>query len=123
MYFRCTCCPCRDKRATLIQSYVRMHQQRGRFRRETEAGRRAAARAASAARAAAAATVLQAYTRRWHARRKVQFRCFLHVTSASSLLPPMTVQTNDPPRCKLLQVQPLFCMRRRTKCQVGTGFK
>ena len=70
-----TACSCRvlgrHKRATTIQKWVRMHQQRGRYRRETEAGRRAAARAASAARQDAAATVLQKHARRWHARRKV----------------------------------------------------
>ena len=49
-----------------------MHQQRGRYRRETEAGKRSAVRAAAAAGAAAAATVLQKYVRRWRAQRRVR---------------------------------------------------
>lgn len=64
----------RHKRATTIQAYVRMHQQRKRYRRDTEAGKRAAARAAAAAHSAAAATVLQKHARRWHAQRKVMVR-------------------------------------------------
>ncbi len=61
----------RNKRATTIQSWVRMHQQRARFRRETDTGRRAGERAAAVAAAAAAATVAQKYARRVLALRKV----------------------------------------------------
>ena len=57
-----------------------MHQQRGRYRRETAAGQRAAVRAADASRAAAAATVLQKYVRRWRAQRRVS-------SAASTSLP------------------------------------
>lgn len=61
----------RNKRATTIQAWVRMHQQQARFRRETEMGRRAADRAAAAAQVASSAVVTQKYARRVLAQRKV----------------------------------------------------
>ena len=56
---------------TTIQKWVRMHLQRTRYRRDTDAGRRAAERAAGEARHLAAATVIQREARRWAAGRKV----------------------------------------------------
>ena len=61
----------RNKRATTIQKWVRMHLQRARYRRDTIAGRRAAERAAAEARRLGAATVIQREARRWRAGRKV----------------------------------------------------
>lgn len=54
----------RNKRATVIQKWVRMYQQRAKFRRETDLGRRAAARAEQQAREIKAAVVLQSFARR-----------------------------------------------------------
>ncbi len=61
----------RNKRVTTIQKWVRMHLQRARYRRDTDAGRRTAERAAVEARQLAAATVIQREARRWAAGRKV----------------------------------------------------
>lgn len=57
--------PCRNHKATIIQSWVRMWLTRLRFRRTTDAGRKAALRAAAVARRVDAAVVLQKYCRRW----------------------------------------------------------
>ncbi|KAL4419268.1 hypothetical protein ABPG77_004826 [Micractinium sp. CCAP 211/92] len=54
----------RTRAATTIQSYVRMHQQRCRFQRDTELGKKQAARAAEEARRSAAAITIQAAVRR-----------------------------------------------------------
>ena len=62
---------CRHRRATVVQSWVRMWLVRTRFRRNTAAGKKAAARAARNARIQAAAIVLQKYVRRYLARKKV----------------------------------------------------
>ncbi len=62
---------CRNKRVTTIQKWVRMHLQRARYRRDTDAGRRTAERAAVEAQQLAAATVIQREARRWAAGRKV----------------------------------------------------
>ena len=55
----------------MVQKHVRGFLQLRKFRRETEAGRRAAARAAAEAEAAAAAVTIQAALRRVLAARKV----------------------------------------------------
>eukprot|EP00208_Stichococcus_sp_RCC1054_P002079 CAMPEP_0206143610 /NCGR_PEP_ID=MMETSP1473-20131121/21153_1 /ASSEMBLY_ACC=CAM_ASM_001109 /TAXON_ID=1461547 /ORGANISM="Stichococcus sp, Strain RCC1054" /LENGTH=1690 /DNA_ID=CAMNT_0053539093 /DNA_START=726 /DNA_END=5798 /DNA_ORIENTATION=+ len=60
-----------NKRATVIQKYVRMFVQLRKFRRETEMGRRRAAQAAVDAETRAAAVVLQKYRRRVIATRKL----------------------------------------------------
>ncbi|KAL4420012.1 hypothetical protein ABPG75_007110 [Micractinium tetrahymenae] len=54
----------RTRAATTIQSYVRMQQQRRRFLRDTELGKKQAARAAEEARRIAAAVTIQAAVRR-----------------------------------------------------------
>ncbi|KAK9829628.1 hypothetical protein WJX72_006968 [[Myrmecia] bisecta] len=61
----------RERKATIIQSYVRMHLVRTRFRRETEAGKKAAARAEARARRDAAAVTIQKHVRRRAATKKV----------------------------------------------------
>ena len=62
---------CRNRRATVVQSWVRMWLVRTRFRRTTVAGKKAAVRAAHVARRNAAAVVIQKYVRRHIALRKV----------------------------------------------------
>lgn len=73
------CAPacCSTKRATLIQSYVRMHQARRKFLHDTEVGRRAAERAAAEAVRIAAAVTIQKYVRCRIAVKKVSMRAFL----------------------------------------------
>ena len=61
----------RNRRATVIQKYVRMFVQLRRFRRETDIGRRRAVQAAAEARADAAAVVIQKNFRRRLAARQV----------------------------------------------------
>ena len=63
---------CRNRRATVVQSWVRMWLVRTRFRRTTAAGKKAAARAARHAHIQAAAVTLQKYVRRYLARKKVR---------------------------------------------------
>lgn len=67
----CMLACCRNRRATVVQSWVRMWLVRTRFRRTTAAGKKAAARAARHARIQAAAITLQKYVRRYLARKKV----------------------------------------------------
>ncbi|KAI7836877.1 hypothetical protein COHA_009277 [Chlorella ohadii] len=61
----------RTRAAVTIQSYVRMAQQRRRFIRDTELGKKQAARAAAEAARAAAAITIQAAVRRRLAEKKV----------------------------------------------------
>ena len=63
---------CRNRRATVVQSWVRMWLVRTRFRRTTAAGKKAAARAARHARIQDAAVTLQKYARRYLAKKKVR---------------------------------------------------
>ncbi|DBB00655.1 hypothetical protein WJX82_006589 [Trebouxia sp. C0006] len=64
----------RNRRATVVQSWVRMWLVRTRFRRTTAAGRKAATRAARQARIVAAAVVIQKNVRRHLACKKVAAR-------------------------------------------------
>ncbi|KAI3425379.1 hypothetical protein D9Q98_009143 [Chlorella vulgaris] len=62
----------RSRAATTLQSYVRMRQQRRRFLRDTELGKKQAARAAEEAARGAAAVTIQAGVRRLLARKKAE---------------------------------------------------
>jgi IQ calmodulin-binding motif len=61
-----------NRRATKVQSYIRMYLTRSAFRRRTELGKRQAQRAAELARRSAAATKIQSHVRRRKAQRLLQ---------------------------------------------------
>lgn len=61
-----------NRRATKVQSYVRMYLTRAAFRRRTELGKRQAQRAAELARRNAAATKIQSHVRRRRAKRLLE---------------------------------------------------
>ncbi|PSC74954.1 Myosin-J heavy chain isoform A [Micractinium conductrix] len=65
----------RTRAATTIQSYVRMQQQQRRFLRDTELGKKQAARAAEEAQRAAAAITIQAAVRRRMAQKQAARLC------------------------------------------------
>ena len=79
----------RNKRATLIQAWVRMYLARAKYRRDTIEGARAQERARVAASREAAVLVIQAHARRLRAQRRV--RPLLHLRPRGALQPPDAV--------------------------------